>query len=55
MFVLVLLCITLCPFLFCNYLGEEEKAGTLLSLSYRCIVSILNYKRNTSVTSRGNS
>ena len=23
----VLLCITLCPFLFCNHLEEEEKAG----------------------------
>ena len=27
MFVYVLLCITLCPFLFCNHLEEEEKAG----------------------------
>ena len=27
MFVFVLLCITFCPFLFCNHLEEEEKAG----------------------------
>ena len=26
-FVFVLLCITLCPFYFCNHLKEEEKAG----------------------------
>ena len=26
-FVFVLLCITLCPFYFCNHLEEEEKAG----------------------------
>ena len=24
---LVLLCITLCPFKFCNYLEEEERSG----------------------------
>ena len=27
MFVSVLSCITLCPFLFCNHLEEEERAG----------------------------
>ena len=27
MFVFVLLCITLCPFLFCNHLEERKKAG----------------------------
>ena len=27
MFVFVLLCITLCPFKFCNHLEEEERAG----------------------------
>ena len=27
MFVLFLVCITLCPFAFCNHLEEEEKAG----------------------------
>ena len=27
MFFFVLLCITLCPFKFCNHLEEEEKAG----------------------------
>ena len=26
-FVVVLLCITLCPFQFCNHLEEEDKAG----------------------------
>ena len=26
-FVFVLLCITLCPFYFCNHLKEEEEAG----------------------------
>ena len=27
MFVSALVCITLCPFLFCNHLDEEERAG----------------------------
>ena len=27
MLVFVLICITLYPFLFCNHLGEEERAG----------------------------
>ena len=27
MFLFVLLCITLCPFKFCNHLEEEEGAG----------------------------
>ena len=27
MFAFVLLCITLCPFWFCNHLEEEERAG----------------------------
>ena len=27
MFVFVLLCITFCPFLFCNQLEDEERAG----------------------------
>ena len=26
MFIFILLCITLCPFKFCNHLEEEEKA-----------------------------
>ena len=26
-FVFVLVCIALCPFKFCNHLGEEERAG----------------------------
>ena len=40
MFVFVLLYITLCPFYFCNHLEEEEKAGTLLLLPYRCSVAL---------------
>ena len=40
MFVFVLLCITLCPFYFCNHLEEEEKASCLSLLSYRCTVTI---------------
>ena len=40
MFVFVLLCITLCPFLFCNHLEEEWKAGCFTVLSYRCLVTV---------------
>ena len=40
MLVFVLLCITSCPFLFCNYFEEEENVNALLLLSYICIVSI---------------
>ena len=41
MFVLVLLCIALCPFLFCNHLEQEEKAGCFaIIIIYRCIVNI---------------
>ena len=38
MFVFVLLCITLCPFLFCNNLEEEEKAGcyAIIALQMYC-------------------
>ena len=40
MFVFVLVCITLCPFLFCNHLEEEEIAGcfafTVLWISCYC-------------------
>ena len=32
MFVFVVLCITLCPFYFCNHLEEEEKAGCFASI-----------------------
>ena len=32
MFVFVLVCITLCAFLFCNYLDEEERAGCFACL-----------------------
>ena len=41
MFVFVLLCITLCPFQFCNHLEEEERElVALLLLSYRCLVTV---------------
>ena len=40
MFAFVLLSITLCPYYFCNRLEEEEKADSLLLLSYGCIVTI---------------
>ena len=40
-FVFVLLCITLCPFWFCNHLEEEERElVALLSLSCKCVVAI---------------
>ena len=31
----VLVCITLCPFWFCNHLDEEERAGCFASLVFR--------------------
>ena len=45
MFVFVLLCITLCPFWFCNHLEEEEKAGCFVIVLqmycyYKCSVAI---------------
>ena len=40
LFVFVLLCITLCPFKFCNHLEEEEKTGCFAIMSYRCIVYV---------------
>ena len=46
MFVFVLLCITLCSFLFCNHLEEEEKAGCFVIIVlqmyfyYRCAVAL---------------
>ena len=30
MFAVALLCITVCPFLFCNHLEEEEKVGIVI-------------------------
>ena len=39
-FVFVLLCITLCSFLFCNHLEETEKAVCFAYISYRCIAII---------------
>ena len=45
-FVFVLLCITLCPFLFCNHLEEEEIAGCLaitilyMYCYYKCSVAL---------------
>ena len=50
--VLVLLCITWCPFFFCNHLDREERAGyftlivfltyllTYLLMSYDCYCSV---------------
>ena len=46
MFVFFLLCITLCPFQFCNHLEEEEKAGCFAVIVlpmyyyYRCYVAL---------------
>ena len=39
-FVSVLLCITLCPFYFCNRLEEVENVVDLLLLSYQCLVNV---------------
>ena len=43
MFVFVLLCISLCPFQFCNHLEEEEKAGCFPSivLQMSCYCNVL--------------
>ena len=46
--IFVLVCITLCPFLFCNYLDEEESAGCfvlfvfLVSCYCQCSVALPN-------------
>ena len=40
MFIFVSLCITFCPFWFCDYNEEEENDVPLLVLSYRCIVTM---------------
>ena len=44
MFFFVLVCITLCPFWFCNHLEEEERAGCfafdVLRMSCYCICSV---------------
>ena len=46
MFVFVLLCITLCPFWFCNHLEEEERAGCFAVIVlqmysyYKCSVTL---------------
>ena len=43
-FVFVLLCITLCPFCFCNHLEEEEKANcssTVLWVSLQCVILVI--------------
>ena len=36
----VFLYVTLCPFLYCNHLDGEEKAGSLLNLSPWCLVMV---------------
>ena len=38
MFVYVLLCISLCPFKFCNHLEEEERAGCI---DFNCLTDFL--------------
>ena len=46
MLVFVLLCITLCPFRFCNHFEEEEKAGSFAIIVlqmycyYKCSVAL---------------
>ena len=46
MFVFVLLCITLCPFQFCNHIEEEDKAGCFAIIVlkmycyYKCSVAL---------------
>ena len=46
MFVFVLLCITLCPFYFCNHIEEEEKADCFdiivlqMYCYYKCSVTL---------------
>ena len=46
MFVIGLLCITLCPFQFCNHLEEDEKAGCFAFIVlevycyYKCSVAL---------------
>ena len=42
-FFFVLLCITLCPFSFCNHLEEEEKAGcfVIFVLQMYCYYNVL--------------
>ena len=40
MFIFVLLCITLCPFEFCNHLEEEEKTGCLAFIVLQMYFSI---------------
>ena len=42
MFVFVLLCITLCPFLFCNHLEEEEKAGCFAIIVEQIYIVTIN-------------
>ena len=37
---IVLLCITLCPFSLCNHLEEKEKVGIFAFLSKKCIATI---------------
>ena len=40
MFVFVLLCITLCPFWFCNHLEEEERTGCFVVVVF-CLTDVL--------------
>ena len=63
MFVFVLLCLTLCPFLFRNHLEEEEKAGCFAIIVlcmycyYKCSVALPHgaIGRSSAVCDCGNS
>ena len=39
MLVFVLVFVIKCPFLFCNHIGEEERAGCYVLLSFGCLVT----------------
>ena len=39
-FVFVLVLITLCPFLCCKYLDDEERSGCFALLSVVCLVTV---------------
>ena len=40
MLVFILVCITLCPFWFCNHFVEEEGAGFFALMSFLCLVAV---------------
>ena len=61
MFVFNLLCITLCPFYFCNHLEDEEKAGCFAIIVlqmycyYKCSVALPHGAVSWSAVSDRNS